>query len=94
MLINSDARRLKIPPAVKASRDPDGIVLIHTTIGRLFSSNKTGARIWHYLEQQMSVDAMASEISREYGIAETAGREHVLTFLAELQRHGLIECGS
>lgn len=94
MVINNNVTRTDIPPSVKASIHPDGVVLFHTEIGRLFASNRTGARIWQYLEQQLSVDEIASRISREYGIAESVGREHILTFLAELQRHGLIESDS
>jgi hypothetical protein len=56
----------------------------------LYASNGTGARIWRAIEEKLSLEAIADEISGEYQIARPTAREHVVHFLAELERHTLI----
>ena len=80
-----------VNPEAAASFHDDGIVILHTAKGRLFSSNGTGARIWRGLEQQLSLEAIAKEISSEFQIAPTTAREHTLSFVAALERHTLIQ---
>lgn len=79
-----------VNPEAAASFHDDGIVILHTGKGRLFTSNETGARIWRGVERQLPVEAIAEEISDEYNIARTTAREHTGRFLAELERHKLI----
>jgi hypothetical protein len=59
----------------------------------MLTSNQTGARIWLYLQQQLPLEAIAAEISREYGIDQATAREDAARFLAELERNGLTERG-
>lgn len=75
---------------VAASLHDDGIVLLHTGRGCLFSANRIGARIWCGVEQQKPSEAIAEEISDEYQIARTTAREHTDHFLAQLQKQQLI----
>jgi hypothetical protein len=77
--------------AVTTSAHDDGVVLLHTVDGRLFSANRTGACVWRGLEARLPVDAMAAELNREYGIPSDVAREHVMQFLMQLERHRLIE---
>ena len=78
------------PEAVGSFHD-DGVVILHAGNGRLFSSNETGARIWRGLEQQLSWESIAREISTAYQIAWTTAREHTLNFLAALEQQALIK---
>jgi hypothetical protein len=80
-----------VNPEAAASFHDDGIVILHTGSGRLFTSNGTGARIWRGVEQRLPLEAIAEEISGEYKIARTIAREHTARFLAELERHTLIQ---
>lgn len=80
-----------VNPEAAASFHDDGIVILHTGKGRLFTSNETGARIWRGVERQLPLEAIAEEISGEYNIARTTAREHTGRFLAELERHKLIQ---
>jgi Coenzyme PQQ synthesis protein D (PqqD) len=73
-----------------ASFHDAGVVILHTGKGCLFSSNLTGAQIWRGIEQQLSMDVIAREISGEYQIPLTTAREHTVHFLTELQRHELV----
>jgi len=82
--------RFTTNPEATASFHDDGIVILHTGKGRLFTANGTGARIWRGVEQQLPLEAIAEEISGEYNIARTTAREHTVRFLAELERHQLI----
>ena len=49
-----------------------------------------GARIWRAIEKQLPLEAIANEISDAFQIARATAREHVVCFLAELERHSLI----
>ena len=77
-------------PEAAASFHDDGIVILHTGRGSLFTSNGTGARIWRGVEQQLPLEAIAEEISGEYKITRTTAREHTIRFLGQLERHQLI----
>ena len=80
-----------VNPEAVASFHDDGIVILHTGKGRLFTSNGTGARIWRGVEQQLPLEAIAEEIGNEYQIDRAIAREHTACFLTELERHTLIQ---
>jgi hypothetical protein len=82
--------RVRVDSEAAASIHENGIVILHIGNGRLFTSNGTGARIWRAIEEQLSLEAIADEISDAYQIARATAREHVVRFLAELERHTLI----
>src|SRR5215510_10135806 len=79
--------RFTVNPETTASIHDDGIVIFHTGNGRFYASNGTGARIWRGVEKQLPLGAIAREISDEFQIADSAAREQVVQFLAELERH-------
>jgi hypothetical protein len=89
-----DGHRITVSSEAAASVHDDGIVILHTRRGRLFSSNRTGAQIWRCIELQLPFEAIAEKICSEYQIASTIVREHTARFLAELERHSLIERGA
>jgi len=79
-----------VSPAVAASAHDDGIVILHTGKGRVFSSNKTGALIWRRLERGRLLDGIVEDISDEFQIAGPTARAHALQFLAALEQQALI----
>jgi len=79
-----------LSPEATASAHDDGIVILHTGKGRVFSSNKTGALIWQGIEQRRSFDRIVEEISDAFQIAATTARAHALKFLAALEQQSLI----
>jgi len=89
-----NGREIKISSDTVASIHEDGIVILHARKGRLFTSNRTGACIWRCIEQRLSFEAIAEKLTSEYQIARTTAREHAARFLAELERHSLIERGA
>jgi hypothetical protein len=80
-----------VSPEATASTHDDGIVILHTGKGRVFSSNKSGALIWRGIEQRRSLDGIVEEVSGEFQIADTTARAHTLNFLAALERQALIQ---
>jgi len=80
-----------VSPEATASTHDDGIVILHTGKGRVFSSNKSGALIWRGIEQRRSLDGIVEEISGEFQIAGTTARTHTLNFLAALEQHALVQ---
>ena len=80
-----------LSPEASASTHDDGIVILHTGKGRVFSSNKSGAVIWQGIEQGRSFDAISEEVSSEFQIAGPTARAHTLEFLAALEQHSLIK---
>jgi len=83
-----------VNPEAAASIHDDGVVILDNRSGRLFTSNQTGARIWRCIERQLPFESIADEIASEYQIARTTAQEHTARFLAELERHNLIERGA
>jgi hypothetical protein len=78
-------------PEAAASIHDDGVVILHTGKGSLFSSNRTGAQIWRGVEQKLSADVIAQQLHSEYRIELKTARAHTFGFLAELQRHELVQ---
>jgi len=83
--------RFTVSPQAAASFHDDGIVILDTGKGCLFSANGTGARIWRGLEQQLSFEVIAEQISGEYQIARNIAREHALSFLTALEQQALVQ---
>lgn len=80
-----------VSPEASASIHCEGIVILHIGNGCLYSSNGTGASIWRAVERKLSLEAIAAEIGSAYQIGVTTAREHVVSFVAELKRHALIQ---
>ena len=86
--------RMTVNSEATASFHDDGVVILNTRNGCLFSSNRAGALVWRCIEQQLPVAAIADELSREFQIAPPAACEHTERFLAQLERHNLIARGA
>jgi hypothetical protein len=80
-----------LSPEAAASFHDDGVVILHTGKGSLFTANRIGARIWHGIEQQLSLEAIANGISDAYQVASSTAREHTICFLAQLEQQTLIQ---
>lgn len=83
-------RTVAISPEVRASAHEDGLALLHIQTGRVFLCNRIGSRIWQSLAKGLSADAIVEQISRECGVARDLVAQHTSSFLAELERRGLV----
>jgi hypothetical protein len=80
-----------LSPEAAASFHDDGVVILHTGKGSLFTANRIGARIWRGIEQQLSLEAIANGITDAYQVASNTAREHTIRFLAQLEQQTLIQ---
>ena len=80
-----------LSPEAAASFHDEGVVILHTGKGSLFTANRIGARIWRGIEQQLSLEAIAKGISDAYQVASSTAREHTICFLAQLEQQTLIQ---
>src|SRR5262249_14750497 len=83
--------RFTVSPQAMASSHDDGIVILHLGSGGFFTCNGTGACIWRAIEQKLSLEAIAKELSSAYEIALTTARQQTVRFLAELEIHALVQ---
>jgi coenzyme PQQ synthesis protein D (PqqD) len=79
-----------INPEAAASFHDDGVVILDTGTGRLFTANRTGSRIWRGVEQLLPLEVIAKGISDEYQVAPSTAHEHTICFLFALERQVLI----
>jgi hypothetical protein len=84
------SRPLAIASEVRASAHLDGLVLLHIPSGRVFLCNRTGARIWKGLSNGLNSDAIAEQISRDYGVPRYLVEQHTASFLTDLEQHGFV----
>jgi hypothetical protein len=84
------SRAMATMPHVHASIHEAGLVLLHIPSGRIFQSNRIGARIWEGIAAGKNPDRIAGEISREYGLSEGIVRQHTSSFVAALEHEGFI----
>jgi hypothetical protein len=89
--VHEDNLSFKVSPQAVASIHDDGIVILHTPSGRIYTSNTAGARIWTAIERHLHLESIADEISAAYQITRTTAREHAQRFLSELERNSLVQ---
>lgn len=83
--------RMKPNACVRTSVHGSGAVFLHVKDARLFAANPVGADIWKGLERRLDSDAIASELHERYGAPCETTRAHVIRFIHELERAGLVE---
>jgi hypothetical protein len=81
---------LAVTPGVRASVHENGILLLHIPTGRVFQSNRTGAKIWQGLSNGLQPDAISTEISRDYCVPQDLVAQHTASFLIALEEHGFV----
>ena len=79
-----------VTPGVQASVHQDGIVLLHIPTGKVFQSNRTGARIWQGLTSGLQPGAIAAEIGQHYGMPPDLVARDTASFLTALEQHGFV----
>ena len=69
-----------VNPEATASIHDDVLVIFQIGSGCLYTSNVIGARIWRGIQQRLSLDEIASEISDLYQITYSTARDHIVQF--------------
>jgi hypothetical protein len=75
---------------VRASFHENGIALLDLTTGKVFLSNETGSRIWRGLVAGLTPEAIGEDLGREFGVGFEIASRDTSSFLAELERRGLL----
>ncbi|NWF35530.1 lasso peptide biosynthesis PqqD family chaperone [Mariprofundus sp. KV] len=72
--------------------DMDGeTVMMSVNEGNYYGLNGVGSQIWDLLEQEMSVDAICTELLSRFDVEEEQCRSEVLAFLDEMVSSKVIE---
>jgi hypothetical protein len=83
--------KIVISPFARTTESKDGIVWLQLEEGLVFRANSIGARIWRGLVEEREPDAIAEDISREYGAKRETVSADVVDFLEELAARRLIQ---
>lgn len=85
-----NSQRLAPAADVSVSTHEDGIVLLHIPSGRIFQSNRTGARIWSALSDGLDLDAISQRLSRDFNVPAEMVRRDATKFLEQLEQLGFV----
>lgn len=66
-------------------------IVIHLDTGSYYSLTGSGAEIWHLLSGSTSVSEICTELSRLHARPESEISGAVESFIADLEREGLVE---
>lgn len=80
----------RVAPGVKASSHSQGIVLMNSTRGTVFSANRAGAMIWNGVSERWPLDRIVESISREFQVQPMAAQHDAREFVAQLAAEGLL----
>jgi hypothetical protein len=76
--------RLRLPPALRASANADGLVLLDIETGEIYTSNVVGSLIWQLLEEGRSEAEIAAHLAAVYGRPESVIADDVREFIGGL----------
>jgi hypothetical protein len=69
----------------------DETVILDIASGYYFQLNKSGARIWRYLDAPMSVASLCRQLEAAFAVDTATCRAEVGDFIAMMRDKGLIE---
>lgn len=75
-------------------RIEDDAVILDLASGVYFSLNDTGARMWELLGQGLTADAVAEQVSEEYGSDVEAVRRDIFDLVRQLREEELLKPAS
>ena len=79
-----------VSAAGRISLTSEGAVFLHVETGTVFRSNRIGAHIWQGVLDGRNQEAIADEISHEYGVPREQVGKHTAQFLTELESAGFL----
>ncbi len=82
--------RLQIPEGI-VHRDLEGeLVLLNLNTGVYFGLDPVGTRIWHLLQNRLSLQQVLNTLLLEYEVTEAQCRQDLLNLIAQLLGTGLV----
>jgi hypothetical protein len=82
------------PDVVDTDLDGGEVALLHLGSKTFFSLNLTGARIWTYLKDGLSLDAIAVRLQEEFDVGADQAARSVRRIADELVEHDLVKRGT
>lgn len=83
-----------IPGHIVFHRHQNGLVLLDSYKGLIFTANRSAAMIWEGISQGQTVKAIAAQLSAESGLPCERTLEDTRTYLRELEQRGLVSAGA
>ncbi len=68
--------------------------MLDSDTGRVFVCNEVGFLIWSRLSRRLSIETILDEIVLSYDVEPERAKHDIQTFLAQVQRHGLLARGA
>lgn len=88
--LSLDSIIIATPGQVSADLGGDTVIL-QVTSGIYYSLNNTGARIWCLAQEPISAQQICETLVAEYDVEFTVCVQAVMSLLAQLVEHGLVE---
>ena len=66
-------------------------VMMNLEIGRYFTLNEVGSRIWDLLDKNDDVEGIINGLLEEYEVSREMCSEQVFKYLEELEQYGIIK---
>lgn len=67
------------------------IIALDLTSSKYFTTNKTGALLWHALIEGTTHDHLVGLLQQRFGVAENQAVTDIAAFLALIDRNGLLQ---
>ena len=84
------ALRFRASPDALATRVGDEIVLVHTVTDQIYVLNRTGARVWELLCDELDRTEIESRLANEFDVAQADLAAEVGGLIASLVESRLI----
>jgi Coenzyme PQQ synthesis protein D (PqqD) len=86
-----DAGRLRPSADAVTKRVGDEVVLVQLRTNRIYTLNRTGARLWELLEDGHDLDGAGERLRREFDVGEDQLRDEMAALVDELVARKLLE---
>jgi hypothetical protein len=88
-----EARRPRFRPTgdAVAKRVGDEVVLVQLRTNRIYTLNRTGARLWELLGEGQDLERARRQMMREFDVGEDQLRDEADSLVAELVTRGMLE---
>lgn len=86
-----EGTRLRRKAAVVSADVADDAILLDINSGYFFQLNRTGTRIWSFVEAPQTLGALCDHMATHYRVDADTCRHDLVTFVADLIERGVLE---
>lgn len=83
--------RVRISPDIVSRHFGDDMVIVHLQTNRVYSLNRTGARLWSLLSEGHDRDAIVARLVEEFDAPEAVVAREVDALLDSLRQERLVQ---